>query len=100
MRGTCRQKSMRRSNRNGHNISSIKKLEVYGNARTIALDKRKGIFIEDDMPGDDDSVGREIKAAVSFVMSGVAKEDTHDGPLCWKINISGKTTFLHLLCYI
>ena len=32
------------------------------------------------MPGDDDSVGREIKATVSFVMSGVAKEDAEDEP--------------------
>ena len=80
MRGTCRQKLVRRSNRNGHTVSSFKKLEVRWNARTIALSKRKGIFIEDDMPGDDDSVGREIKAAVSFVMSRVAKENAQDGP--------------------
>ena len=28
------------------------------------------------MPGDDDSICREIKAAISFVVSGIAKEDT------------------------
>jgi hypothetical protein len=37
----------------------------------MALDKGKGSFIEDDVPRDDDSVGREVKAAVPFVMSGV-----------------------------
>ena len=63
---------MRRSNRSGHNISSIKKLKVRGKARAIALGKRKGSFIEDDVLGDDDSIGREVKVAVSFVMSGVA----------------------------
>jgi hypothetical protein len=37
----------------------------------MALGKGKGDFIEDDMPRDDDSVGRDVKAAVPFVMSGV-----------------------------
>ena len=31
------------------------------------------------MPGDDDSICREIKAAISFVMSGIAKEDAQGG---------------------
>ena len=70
---------MRRSNRNGHNISSIQKLKVRVLARAITLSERKGSFIKDDMPGDDDSVGREVKAAISFVMSGIAKEDTQGG---------------------
>ena len=43
------------------------------------LSKGKDSFIEDDMPRDDDSVGGEIKAAVSFVMSGIAKEDAQGG---------------------
>jgi hypothetical protein len=71
MGGACSKKLVRRSNGNGHNISSIKKLKVHGNARIITLGKGKGRFIEDDMPGDDDSIGREVKAAVSLVMSGV-----------------------------
>ena len=71
---------MQRSNRNGHIVSGIKKLEIGGGARTIALGKRKGILIEDDMPRDDDSVGREIKKAVSFMMSGVSKEDAQSRP--------------------
>ena len=67
---------MRRSNRNGHNISSIQKLKVRIPAGTIALSEREGSFIEDDMPRDDDSICGEIKAAVSFMVSGIAKEDT------------------------
>jgi hypothetical protein len=66
------------SNRNRHNISSIKKLKVRRNARTIALGKGKGRFIKDDVPGDDDSIGGEIKAAISFVMSRIAEEDAQD----------------------
>ena len=31
------------------------------------------------MPENDDYVGREIKTAVSFVMSGIAKKDAHGG---------------------
>ena len=68
---------MRRSNRNGHNISSIQKLKVRSLARAVTLSERKGSFIEDDMPRDDDSICGEIKAAVSFMVSGIAKEDTH-----------------------
>jgi hypothetical protein len=49
----------------------LKELKIRWNARTMALDKGKGSFIEDDVPRDDDSVGREVKAAVPFVMSGV-----------------------------
>jgi len=67
---------VRRSNRNGHNISSIQKLKVRVLARAITLSERKGSFIKDDMPRDDDSIRGEIKAAVSFVVSGIANEDT------------------------
>jgi hypothetical protein len=42
---------------------------------SIAISKGKGSFIKDDMPRDDDAVGREVKVAVSFVMVGIAKED-------------------------
>jgi len=38
----------------------------------MALSKGKGRFIEDDVPGDDDSIGGEVKAAVPFVISGIA----------------------------
>jgi hypothetical protein len=38
----------------------------------MSLSKGKGRFIEDDVPGDDDSIGGEVKAAVPFMMSGVA----------------------------
>jgi len=38
----------------------------------MALSKGKGRFIEDDVPGDDDSIGGEVKVAVPFVMSGIA----------------------------
>ena len=76
---TYRRNFVRRSNRNGHNISSIQKLKVRIPAGTIALSEREGSFIEDDMPRDDDSICGEIKAAVSFVMSGVAKQGTESG---------------------
>ena len=74
---------MRRSNRNRHNISSIQKLKVRTLARAITLSKREGSFIKDDMPRDDDSICGEIKAAVSFVVSGVAKEDIERGASLW-----------------
>jgi hypothetical protein len=32
--------------------------------------------LEDDMAGDDDAVGGEIKAPVAFVIDGIAKECT------------------------
>jgi len=63
---------VQQSNRSGHNISSIKKIKVRRNTRTIALSKEEGCFIEDDVAGDDDSIGGEVKAAVSFVVSGIA----------------------------
>ena len=63
---------MQRSNRSGYNISSIKKIKVHQNTRTIALSKEEGCFIEDDVAGDDDSIGGEVKATVSFVVSGIA----------------------------
>ena len=71
---------MQRSNRNRHNISSIQKLKVRTLARAITLSKREGSFIKDDMPRDDDAVGREVKVAVSFVMVGIAKEDAQGRP--------------------
>jgi len=70
---------VQRSNWDEHNISSIKKLKTHWRTRVVTLSQRKGSFIKDDMPGDDDSVGREVKAAISFVMSGIAKEDTQGG---------------------
>ena len=47
---------------------------------SIAISKGKGSFIKDDMPRDDDAVGREVKVAVSFVMVGIAKEDAQGRP--------------------
>ena len=76
---TCRQNCVQRSNGSQHNISSIKKLKLHGRPGTIALSKRKGSFIEDDMPRNNDSVGREVKAALSFMVSGVAQEDAQGG---------------------
>jgi hypothetical protein len=38
--------------------------------------RKKLVFIKDDMPGNDDAIWGEIKAAISFVMVGIAKEDT------------------------
>ena len=70
---------MQRSNWDEHNISSIKKLKLRGRPGTIALSERKGSFIEDDMPRNNDSIGREVKAALSFMVSGVAQEDAQGG---------------------
>ena len=67
---------MRWSNRNKHNISSIKKFECLGRARAIALNKGNNNFIKDNVPRDDDSVRGEIKVAVSFMISGVSQKDT------------------------
>ena len=39
----------------------------------------KGRLIKDDMTRDDQTVGREVKAAVSFVMSRITQEDTEGG---------------------
>jgi hypothetical protein len=38
----------------------------------MMLNKGKEGFIEDEVLEDDDSNGREVKAAASFVMSGIA----------------------------
>jgi hypothetical protein len=38
----------------------------------MLLSEGKSRFIEDDVPRDDDSVGGEVKAAVPFMMSGIA----------------------------
>jgi hypothetical protein len=40
------------------------------------MSKRECRLIEDDMAGDDDVVGGEIKAPVAFVIGGIAKECT------------------------
>ena len=68
------------SNRIRHNVRSIKKLKSCRRAWAIAISKGKGSFIKDDMPRDDDAIGREVKAAVSFVMVGIAKEDAQGRP--------------------
>jgi hypothetical protein len=63
-----------RSDRREHRVSNIviEELEVRWSTRTMALSKGEGRFIEDDVPGDDDSICGEVKAAVPFVMSGIA----------------------------
>jgi len=64
---------VRGSNRSWHNIiSKIKKLEFRWIAGTMTLSKGKGRFIEGDVPGDDNSIAGEVKAAVSFMVGGVA----------------------------
>jgi hypothetical protein len=57
-RSSYSQTLVRRSNRNGHNISSVigKKLEICWSTRTMALSEREFCFIEDDVPGNDDSI--------------------------------------------
>jgi hypothetical protein len=55
---------------------SNKKLKNLREAWSIAISKGKGSFIKDDMPRNDDAIGGEINAAISFVMVGIAKEDT------------------------
>ena len=42
----------------------------------MLLSKGKTGFVEDDMPRDDDLVGGKIKAAITFVVSRISKEDT------------------------
>jgi hypothetical protein len=37
------------------------------------------VLVESDVPRDDDPVGRHVKTAKSFVVSGIAKENTHSG---------------------
>ena len=55
---SCRQKLVQRSNRSGHDISSVisKELEVCRSTRTMVLSKREGCFIKDDVSGDDDPI--------------------------------------------
>jgi hypothetical protein len=67
------------SNRIRHNVRSIKKLEGRRRVWSITISKGKGSFIKDDMPRDD-AIGGEVKAAVSFVMVGIAKEDAQGRP--------------------
>ena len=69
-------KTVCRANRSRNNVSSIQKLKL---ERAVTVSKRKGSFIKDDMLGGDDSICGQIKAAVSFMMSGIAKEDAQGG---------------------
>jgi hypothetical protein len=41
-------------------------LKVCQSSRTMVLSKRESRFIKDDVPGDDDSIGGEVKAVVPF----------------------------------
>jgi hypothetical protein len=41
--------------------------------------KGKHIFVEDDVTGDDDAMGGEVKTAIPLVVKGVAKEDAARG---------------------
>jgi hypothetical protein len=77
---SCRQKLVLWSNRIRHSVRSIKKLEGCRRAWSIMISKGKGSFIKDDMPRDDDAIGGEVKAAVSFVMVGIAKKDAQGRP--------------------
>jgi hypothetical protein len=38
--------------------------------------KGKVVLVKGDVPRDDDPVGRQVKTAISFMMSGITKEDT------------------------
>jgi hypothetical protein len=38
--------------------------------------KGEAVLVEGDVPRDDDPVGRQVKTAISFMMSGITKEDT------------------------
>jgi hypothetical protein len=63
-----------RSNRIRHSVKTIKKVKRCRRVWSIAISKGKGSFIKDNMPRDDDVIGREVMAAVSFVMIRIAKE--------------------------
>jgi hypothetical protein len=45
----------------------------------LGIREGEGGFVEDDVPGDDDSVCGEVKAAITLVMRGVAEERTQGG---------------------
>jgi hypothetical protein len=49
-------------------VSDVQKIEG-SRGWSGMLSIRKSRLVEDDVTGDDHSVGREVKAAVSFVMS-------------------------------
>jgi hypothetical protein len=71
---------VRRFNRSEHSVRCIKKLKGRRCGGVISLSERKGSLIKDDVFGDDYLVGRHVKAAVSFVVSRVIKEDTQGRP--------------------
>jgi hypothetical protein len=50
-------------------VSDVQKIEGSRGWWSGMLSIRKSRLVEDDVTGDDHSVGREVKAAVSFVMS-------------------------------
>jgi hypothetical protein len=45
----------------------IKKLIVICNTGGLPFCKRKAVIVKDDMPRDDDPVGRQVKTAIFFV---------------------------------
>jgi hypothetical protein len=57
----------------------IKKLIGICGAGGGSIRKRKVVLVKDDMPRNDDHVGRQVKTAISFMMSRITKEDTQSG---------------------
>lgn len=79
-----------RSNGEWHNFSGIQKIKGRRTAGAIALSKRKGSFIEDDMSRDDHSIRGHVKAAVSFVMRGIAEKHVESRPGRKLVRSSGR----------
>jgi hypothetical protein len=75
---TCRHKRLWRPNGDGrHRIRRCieELISVRGVWRRI-FRKGEAVLVEGDVPRDDDPVGRQVKTAISFMMSGITKEDT------------------------
>jgi len=81
--GTCRQKTLRRSNGNRRSISElIQKLKVCRGKRRGLPRERKCGLVKCDVTGDDNPIGNSVKAVVSFMVGRVAKKDAQGGAGC------------------
>jgi hypothetical protein len=75
---TCRHKRLCRPNGDGrHGVRRyIEELICVRGVWRGVFRKGKVVLVKGDVPRDDDLVGRQVKTAISFMMSRITKEDT------------------------
>jgi hypothetical protein len=59
-----------------HQLENLCLIKVLGWLGVLVIREGEGGFVEDDEPGDDDSLCGEVKAVITLVIRGVTKEHT------------------------